>query len=317
MNNLFPSDFIKTNHTGTNNNLTGFIQRVLITIGILVAAVLLLAFLYYGFDMLLLAFSGILFAIFLRSLSNIVRDHTPLSDGWSIGVTLLLLIAIIVLGIVYLVPSIGNQLDELSQTVPESIQDVRNFLNEYGVGSFIQAQEIPEPTQLLSGQMGNVSSRIAGIFSTTMGMISSVIVILFTGLFFAFQPQMYIDGFIKLIPQKARSRSREILTALEYTLRWWLIARFLSMALIAVLTVIGLWLLDVPMALTLGILTGLLTFIPIIGASLAIVPPMLIAFTQSPMLAVYVLGFYLVLQTIESYIITPIVQERAISRLRR
>ncbi|MCB0223425.1 MAG: AI-2E family transporter [Anaerolineae bacterium] len=311
MNNLLPP-YLKNIEATTSDRLVDFTRRILIIVGIVVIVGLLLAFLYYGFDVVLLAFSGILLAIVIRSLSDILRDHTPLSDKWSVSISLLLMIGAIGLSTVFLVPRIGGQVDVLTQTVPQSIQDVRDYLNQYGIGSFLRGQEL-EPSQLLSGQVAMVSSRIAGIFSTTIGIITSVTVVFFTGLFLAFEPRMYIDGFIKLVPPKGRARTRQILTALDYTLRWWLIARVLSMVIIAVLTFLGLWLLDVPLALTLGILTGLLTFIPIIGATLAIIPPMLIAFTQEPILALYVLGFYLLLQTVESYLITPLVQERAIS----
>lgn len=85
------------------------------------------------------------------------------------------------------------------------------------------------------------------------------------------------------------------------------------MILIGSLTTAGLWLLDVPLALTFGVLSALFTFIPNIGPPLAILPAILLALTLSPTRALYVLLLYLVIQTVESYLLTPLLQQRVVS----
>ena len=85
------------------------------------------------------------------------------------------------------------------------------------------------------------------------------------------------------------------------------------MIIIGVLTAVGLWLLGVPLALTLGLLAALLTFIPNIGPILAVVPAALLALLQSPTRALYVVLLYLGIQTVESYLLTPLMQKRTVS----
>lgn len=94
---------------------------------------------------------------------------------------------------------------------------------------------------------------------------------------------------------------------------WWLIGRLLSMLIVGITVTISLWLLGIPLALTLGLLAALLDFIPNLGPTLATVPAVLLALMQSPTQAVYVLLIYIVIQQAESYLLTPIVQHRTVS----
>ncbi len=138
-------------------------------------------------------------------------------------------------------------------------------------------------------------------------------IILAIGLYLAAEPGLYKNGFLQLIPAARRARTREVLEAVGSTLQWWLWGKLLGMLVIGVLTTLGLLLLGIPLALTLGLLAALLTFIPNIGPILAVVPAALLALIESPTKAFYVLALYFVIQTIESYLITPLVQRRTIS----
>lgn len=87
----------------------------------------------------------------------------------------------------------------------------------------------------------------------------------------------------------------------------------LSMFVVGVLTTLGLWFLSIPMALTLGLFAAILTFIPNIGPIISAIPAILVAFTQDPISGIYVIALYIAIQTIESYIITPLIQGKIIS----
>ncbi|MCB8988775.1 MAG: AI-2E family transporter [Ardenticatenaceae bacterium] len=156
-------------------------------------------------------------------------------------------------------------------------------------------------------------SRVSGVFSRTFGLFLNAVVILFIGLYLAFEPDKYVNGFIKLLPQASRRRAGVVLDEVAYTLRWWLVGRFASMTVIGVLSVIGLLLLGIPLAFILGVVAGLLTFIPIIGPALALIPATLVAFTVSPQKALYVFLLYMGIQVLESYFITPIIQRKAVA----
>jgi predicted PurR-regulated permease PerM len=86
-----------------------------------------------------------------------------------------------------------------------------------------------------------------------------------------------------------------------------------SMIVVGLLTAVGLWALGMPLALTLGLLAALLTFIPNLGPTLAVVPAALLALLQSPTKSLYVILLYLVIQAVESYLLIPLVQRQAVS----
>jgi predicted PurR-regulated permease PerM len=138
-------------------------------------------------------------------------------------------------------------------------------------------------------------------------------IILAIGFYMAVAPRVYVEGVIHLVPVTRRGRAGEVLQALGRTLRWWLFGRWISMTVVGLLTTAGLWLLGVPLALTFGLLAALLTFIPYLGPIISAIPPMLLVLVQSPMQALYVVSLYLGVQGVESYLLTPLVQQRTVS----
>lgn len=154
---------------------------------------------------------------------------------------------------------------------------------------------------------------VTGAFSTTFSVVANFFIFLFIGLYLAADPRLYRNDLIRLIPMNGRGRAREVIDAVGDTLRWWLIGKLVSMAVVGVATVVGLWLLDIPLALTLGLLAALLTFIPNVGPILALLPAALLAFLISPIHAVYVILLYVGIQVVESYLFTPLLQKRTIS----
>jgi predicted PurR-regulated permease PerM len=166
--------------------------------------------------------------------------------------------------------------------------------------------------EVVSSQQ-DLLSQVTGLFSRTLNAITNFVLILFIGLYLAVTPDLYVGGLVGLVPVGRRSRARQVIQAAGHTLRWWLVGRIFSMIVIGVLSVLGLWLIGVPLALVLGLLAGLLGFIPILGPILALVPPLLLALSNSPQQALYVVLLYGGIQIVESYFLTPMVQQRAVS----
>jgi predicted PurR-regulated permease PerM len=284
-----------------------FTRRALIMVGIVTAVVLLLALVWYIFEVLLLVFAGVLLAIFLRALADWLRDRSGMRDGWALALVCVALLALFGGGGWLLAPSVIEQTTQLVERVPQSLDRVRATIEQYELGRLL-LQQTPNAENLPSG---DIVGQIAGIFSTTIGGIANIVIVLFVGLYLAVEPGMYVNGLVRLVPPAKRDRAREVLEVLGYTLRRWLVGRFFLMIVIGVLTTIGLLLLGVPLALTLGIIAALLTFIPNIGPLLSVIPAALLALSQGPQFALYVLLLYAGIQTVESYVLEPIVEHRA------
>lgn len=191
------------------------------------------------------------------------------------------------------------------------MQQVKERIEQYQWSRRLFSQA-PQAEEMLPDK-ADLLAEATGVFSTTLGALANVVIILFIGLFLAVEPRLYTDGLIRLVPIGRRARAREVLYAVGDVLQWWLVGKVVAMLVIGVLTALGLWLLGVELALTLGLIAALLTFIPNIGPVLALVPAVLLALLHSPTQALYVVLLYLAIQTVESYVLTPLVQRRTVS----
>jgi predicted PurR-regulated permease PerM len=164
------------------------------------------------------------------------------------------------------------------------------------------------------GGMGG--SRVITTAQTIVGMLTSAIIsaviVLFVGLYLAFDPDTYRRGVLRLVPKRHRRRGAEVLGVVGYTLQWWLFGQLIAMLVVGTVMGVGLAVLGVPLALALGVLAGLLEFIPTFGPPLAFIPALLLALQQGTDTALWVLGLYAVLQTGEAYMLTPLIQQRAV-----
>lgn len=290
---------------------SSFARRALLAVTITLAVLLLIGVIWYAIDVVMLIFAGILVAIFFRSFSDLLSDHTPLSDGWSLAMVVVLFLGFFGLAGWFLSPEIGVQVEQLAERLPKATDRLRETIQQYAWGRQLISQ-LPQPDQL-QGDQRDVLARATGFFSTTLGIIVNVIIILFVGIYLAADPQQYVGGIRRLVPIARRERASEIMGAIGFTLRWWLLGRAISMVVVGVSVALGLRLLGVPLALSLGLLAGLLDFVPNIGPIVAAVPAVLLALMNSPMQALYVALLYFAVQTAEAYLLTPLVQQRAVS----
>jgi predicted PurR-regulated permease PerM len=137
--------------------------------------------------------------------------------------------------------------------------------------------------------------------------------VILLAIYLAIEPNTYLNGFVKLFPVSKRQRTLEVLGTMGETLRQWMLGKFLAMLIIGFATTVGLEIIGVPLALTLGLIAALLTFIPNFGPIIAVTPAILFALVGSPVKALYVLGLYFGIQMVESYLITPLIERETVS----
>lgn len=284
----------------------------MVTIGFVVLTALLLILLYYTVDVILLIFAASLIAIFLRGIAEIIGRYVPVGEGWLVLIVTVLLVAILAGAVTFLAPDVAEQMRHLREELPKSAEKTASYISQFGWGrtlldqlpSIDHVRENIGTSDLLRG--------VGGFFSSTVGVIGNFFIVVLLAIYLASEPKFYIEGFKKLFPIGRRERVGEILGAVGLTLEWWLIGKVASMLFIGILTWIGLSILGVPLALTLGLLAGLLSFIPNFGPIISAIPALLLAFIESPMTAVYVLGLYVGVQLIESNIVTPLIERETV-----
>ncbi len=291
---------------------SSFTHRVLIVIGLVGLIALLAVTIYFTIDVILLIFSAALLAIFLRGLATPVGKYLKLNDTWSVLLVSVVLLAILAGSITILAPSVAEQAKHLRTELPKSAQQIEQFIGQYSWGQAIISQ-FPNTQEIIAKiDTGSLVSGVGDFFSTTIGAIGNVLIVILLAIYFASEPRLYSDGLAKLFPKETRPRAQEVFATIGDTLSWWLIGKVGSMVVIGILTWIGLSILGVPMALTLGLLAGLLSFIPNFGPILAAIPAILFAFIESPVSALYVLLLYVGVQVIEGNVVTPYIERRTV-----
>ena len=261
-------------------------------------------------DALLLVFACILCAILLYKLSEIISRRFHMNRKLALTLVVLLLVAVI--GVVgwAMAPQIAEQSSKLAKEIPAAVERLQGEVKQHPLLKRIAA-ELPPPEQIVK-QMGNMVPNAGLFFGGVIGALGNVVIILFVGIYFAASPQLYTGGVIKLIPQSKRGRAREVQQELGHTLASWLLGKSASMLIVGVATSIGLSLLGVPLALILGIIAGLLDFIPYLGPIMAGVPAVLLALSISPDLALYTVLLFIGIQLVEGYLLQPLIEAKAV-----
>ncbi|MGV3742409.1 MAG: AI-2E family transporter [Burkholderiaceae bacterium] len=266
---------------------------------------------WLAYDALLLVFACILVAVLLYDLSCRLKKWLPVPRGVALGIVVLLFFLVLGIGGWLMAPQVAQQASELADEVPKSFDRLRSALEGHELLRNL-AVNLPSTDKL----MERVSSMLpqAGLFfSGVLGMIGNVAIIAFVGTYFAAQPHVYINGVVTLVPHRKRERMRAVLEELGATLGQWLFGKMVSMLIVGVVTGVGLALLGVPLALVLGILAGLLDFIPYLGPIMAGVPAVLLALSNSPTQALYVILLFLAVQVLEGYLLLPLIERRTVA----
>jgi predicted PurR-regulated permease PerM len=283
-----------------------YVQRAAAAAGIGVLAVALALAVWAASHVLLLIFGGVLLAVLLRALAATLSERSGLSVRWSLIVVVLALAAVLGSAGWYLSAELYGQFDELGRSLASTWRQIcmRLEQNAWGrhIASMISAQQTSPERIDLFGKL------FAGILSGVAGLVLSV----FIALYLAADPPLYRRGLLRLVPVRVRNRAADVLDDLEHTLRSWLLGTLLVMVVVGTAVTTGLWLLGVPLALALGLIAFVLEFIPYIGPIVAAVPAVLVASAIGTREVMLVVLLYWAIQTIEGYVLSPLVYQRRV-----
>jgi predicted PurR-regulated permease PerM len=277
----------------------------MISVVVLFAALALV--LAFAADVLLVIFAGLLFGVLLGGGGEWLARLLGIGRGW--GVALFILLSVLALSGAFLgfAPAAAEQFDRLAEEIPPAVETLRARLEEYAWGEEVIRRATPGA--LISRGEGAAATAV----TTAFGAFGNFVIMVFIGLYVALDPATYRRGLVSLVAPSARASADEVLGKAADTLRNWLAAQLMAMAVVGLLTWAGLWLVGVPLAPILGLIAALLAFIPNVGPIVAAVPAVLLALSDGPTTALLVVGVYVAVQTLESYAITPLIQQQKVS----
>ncbi|MBE9076062.1 AI-2E family transporter [Romeria aff. gracilis LEGE 07310] len=285
----------------------------------LIALILALYILWQIRQVLLLAFSAVILATVLSQ--GVQRlQRWQLQRGLAVVLMILVTIALFAIIVAGVVPPFVSQLQQLFQLVPQGVERLENLIDnlelmvpEKFTENLRGFNGILQQLQALDAQM--VVERFYLLFSNTLTILLNILLVLVLSIMLMADPQPYQRAFVRLFPASYRDRIRAILQQCEESIAGWALGIFFNMTIITVLSGLGLWLLDVPLAFASALLAGLLTFIPNIGPAISVIPPVATALLASPWKALAVVGLYIGVQQVESNFLTPLVMQKQVSIL--
>ena len=283
-------------------------SKTIKTTSVIILTLLLVLFLIFSFRILLLILGGVLIALIFNGISNRIKKLIPKlkkSIITSIVITISFISISFLLYLLY--PRVADQILDLKVELPEAINQVKEKVKSNEALSFI-ADTINQTTK-----NKDFTKNIKFFFNSIFGFFGDFYIIIILGLFFSMEPSVYVKGITVLFPLEKRSAVSKHINKIGTILQRWLVGKILSMLIVGIFTGIGLYLLKIPLALSLAIIATLSAFIPNIGPIIALIPALLIAFVKGEEYVLYVFVLYTGIQILESNIITPLIQREAIS----
>ena len=279
-----------------------FVRRVfiLVAIGALVAAVWALS------DIVLLLFGAVLFAVILHAIAAPLQAHLGLGRRLALlfaGASIALVLAA---AGVYFGPELAAEMKNVFTILPDAANRLAGYVQLGSLADLIK-------NDAAASALGNLATRIVAWSTTVAGAFASLLLILFGGIYLAIDPRLYRDGLVKLVPPSLQPNVNGTLDDAGLALKRWLTGQVIAMVLVGVFTGLGLWLVGVPSAFALGFIAGLAEFVPIIGPIVAAIPALLIASTVSWQAVLLALAVLLIIQQVESNLITPLIADRMLS----
>ncbi len=300
---------VEVKPTAENADGRGFAVRVAIALGLAALFVTLGLIFYLASEVFVLAGAGLLVAVLLGAMADFVAKYSPIPRGWALGLVLSLGVGVLGFASWRMASNIDAQYRELSKNLVTSAEKFQESIRGHEWG-----RRLLDSNSFQAPPTGNIEmfGRFTRFFSSTVGGVVDAVIILFIGVYGAADPATYRSGLIQLFPVPKRRRAAEVVDALGGTLRRWLLGQLLVMTIVGVAVTVGLWLLGIKFALALGLLAFFLEFIPYVGPIASAVPGLLVASSMGSSKLLYVALFYFAIQSAEGYLLSPLIQERAV-----
>ena len=283
-------------------------------------------------EIIILFFASIIIAMALCTITGKIRDFLQIPRWASLILTMLSILLISGISIVTIIPQFTSEFQELINQIPSAVSKLWELL----INTFFNFVEIiykdnnpnlanrtiltnklfmiPDGASLASGVTDSITKLVSLVSNVGIGILQ-LLFIISVGLMITFQPISYREVAILLVPSFYRRRARNILLICGNALSSWMTGVLLSSICVAILASIGLYLLGIKLVVANALIAGILNVIPNVGPTISTIFPLSVALLDTPWKSLAVLGLYVVIQNIESYVITPSIMHKQVKLL--
>ena len=283
-------------------------------------------------DIVILFFASIIIAMALCTITGKIRDLFHIPRWSSLVITIISILLISSISIVIIIPQFTSEFQELINQIPSAVSK----LWELSINAFLNFAEIiykdnpsnladratltnklsmiPDGATLATGVTDSITKLISLVSNVGIGILQ-LFFIISVGLMITLQPNSYREVAILLVPSFYRRRARSILLSCGNALSSWMAGVLLSSICVAILSSIGLYLLGIKLVIANALIAGVLNVIPNVGPTISTIFPLSVALLDTPWKSLAVLGLYVIIQNIESYVITPSIMHKQVKLL--
>ena len=263
---------------------------------------------------------------------GIIRDNFSIPRWLSFGITIIAIVLISTIAIVIIIPQFSSEFQELINQIPSAASklwdlsintffDITKIIYKDNVPDLAdrnildtKLSIIPDGNTLANGVADSITKLINLVSNLGVGLIQFFFIIS-VSLMITLQPHSYREVAILLVPSFYRKRARTIFLKCGDSLSSWMAGVVISSIFVAILSAIGLYLLGIKLVIANALLAGILNVIPNVGPTISTIFPISVALLDTPWKSLAVLGLYIVIQNIESYIITPSIMQKQVKLL--
>jgi predicted PurR-regulated permease PerM len=272
-----------------------------------VSVVLSVVLIYVLAQPLLLIIGGLVFASMLDGGARLIGRILPIPRGWRVALIAVLALAFLLGVFSYAGLTLVSEFQQLKGLVMSQFQRIEGWANQFGIVPK-GGPDFGSLGRQLMGSLGQLTSAVG----VALGSVSSIAMIVVLGLFFAAEPKIYERGLAWLIPADMREGFFETSADMARTLRRLMAGRLIGMAAEGFFIWIALSIVGVPFALLLGLITGILAFLPNIGAIVSGVLTVLVGFSAGSTTGFLAIGVYVLVQIFDGYVVVPMVARRSV-----
>ena len=289
---------------------TGTIFRVVLTAA---AALLLVYCLYRVRSVLMLVFVAAFLAIGLDPAVDWL-ERKGLKRGLAVAAIFIAALVALIGFVAAVIPPLVEQVTNFATNLPEYIDDLaarNDRIAEYVRDNDI-ADRLREAVGQAPTQIGGSFGTVIGVAGSVLGKVFNALTVIVLTIYFSLSLRRAREGSLKLVPKSRRERVRELVDPILEKIGSYIAGNVAVSIIAGVLSFIFFMISGVPYPVALALWVAIADLIPLVGATLGMVPALIVAFFVSLPVFIATLVFFVVYQQVENYIIVPKVMTKAI-----